>query len=303
MLPAAGSVLILDVAPDGRWLVAREDSANAVVAKDPTSDRERDLSWLDYSSGPGISEDGKLLTFTEYSSATGSNYAVCLRKTDGSPVVVLGEGGNGVLSPDGKWAAGIVPSTPPKLMLYPTGAGEARLMERGTLEDYAYTGGGWFPDGKRLLVCGNEHGRATRCYTQELSGGAPQPVTPEGTGQGWVSPDGKVILGRSGAGEFLLYPMGNGEPRPVPHLGREDQVMRWSADGRSLLVFRENELPVRVEKVELESGRRTLVRELSPADRSGVTGIDTVSMSGDEKWYAYSYSRDVSQLFTVEGVQ
>jgi Tol biopolymer transport system component len=303
VLPAAGSVLILDVAPDGRWLVAREDHVSAVVAKDPASGRERDLSWLDYSGNPEISEDGKLLSFNEYSSATGSNYAVCLRKTDGSPVLELGEGGSGRLSPDGKWATGVVPTTPPKLMLYPTGAGEARLMERGSLEDYSYSGGGWFPDGKRLLVCGNEHGHATRCFVQEVAGGAPQPITPEGTGQGWISPDGKLILGRTGAGEFLLYPMGKGEPRPVPHLTREDQVIRWSADGRSLLVFRGNDLPVRVEKVDLESGRRTLVRELSPADRSGVIGIDQVSMSGDEKWYAYGYSRVVSQLFTVEGVK
>ena len=265
--------------------------------------RERDLSWLDLSAGPVISEDGKLLTFSEYSSATGSNYAVCLRKTDGSPVLVLGEGTNVGVSPDGKWAAGIVPTTPPKLMLYPTGAGEARVMERGSLEDYAYFGGGWFADGKRLLVCGNEHGRASRCFAQELSGGTPQPITPEGTGQGWVSPDEKVLLGRTGAGEFFLYPMGNGEPRPVSHLGREDQVIRWSADGRSLLVYRANELPVRVERVELESGRRTLVRELAPADRSGVTGITNVSISGNEKWYAYGYKRDVSQLFTVEGVK
>ena len=86
-------------------------------------------------------------------------------------------------------------------------------------------------------------------------------------------------------------------------MAREDQVIRWSADGRSLLVFRGNDLPVRVEKVELESGRRTLVLELSPADRSGVIGIAAVSMSGDEKWYAYGYARDVSQLFTVEGVK
>jgi Tol biopolymer transport system component len=188
-------------------------------------------------------------------------------------------------------------------MLYPTGAGEARLMERGTLEDYNYRGGGWFPDGKRILVCGNEHGRASRCFIQELSGGGPQPATPEGTGEGWISPDGKLILGRTGTGEFLLYPVGNGESRPLPYLRREDRVIGWSAGGRSLLVYRENELPVRVEKVDLESGRRTQVRELSPADRSGVTGIDFVSMSGDEKWYAYSYSRDVSQLFTVGGVK
>ena len=302
VLPAAGSLVIFDVAPDGRWLVARQDTANVVVAKDPASGQERDLSWLDLSQGPSISEDGRTMAFTEYSSASGSTYAVCLRKTDGSPVVVLGEGTSGGSSPDSRWVLGIVLTTPPKLMLYPTGAGEARMMERGSLENYA-AAPGWFPDNRRLLVCGNEPGRAPRCYVQELAGGAPQPLTPEGTTGGWVSPDGTRILGRTGAGEFLLYPVGKGEASPVPHLRREDAVIRWSPDGRSLLVYRFNELPVRVEKVELESGRRTLVRELAPADRSGVLGIDAVSMSGDGKWYAYSYGRDVSQLFTVEGVK
>jgi Tol biopolymer transport system component len=301
VLPAAGSLVVFDISPDGHWLVERQDYITVVVAKDPASGRERDLSWLDYSSEPNISEDGRTLTFDEESSATGSNYSVCLRKTDGSPVVVLGEGANGGASPDGRWVAGIVFTTPPKLMLYPTGAGEARMIERGSLENYAIPD--WFPDNKRLLVCGNEPGRATRCYVQELAGGAPQPVTPEGITQGWVSPDGKLILGRTGAGEFFLYPVGNGEPRRVPHVGPGDKLIRWGADGRSLLVFHENELPARVEKVDLESGRRTLLQELAPADRSGVTSIGAVSMSGDGKWYAYSYNRDASQLFTVEGVK
>jgi len=301
VLSVAGSLLVFDVSPDGLWLVARKDSGKVVVvAKDPASGQERDLSWLDFSATPYISEDGGIVTFQEQGAGSGFNYAVCLRKTDGSPVVVLGEGVNGGASPDGRWVVGIV-FTPPKLMLYPTGAGEARMMERGNLENYASTG--WFPDNKRLLVCGNEPGRAPRCYLQELAGGAPQPVTPEGTTGGWVSPDGKVILGRTAARKFFLYPVGNGEPRPVAHLGRKDQVIRWGADGRSVLVFRQNQMPLRVEKVDLESGRRTLVRELAPADRSGVTGINRVSMSGDGNWYAYSYGRDISQLFTVKGVR
>jgi hypothetical protein len=304
VLPAAGSVVVFDVAADGRWLVAREDSANGVAAKDPASGKERDLSWLDLSAFPRISEDGKVVVFTEYSSATGANYAVCLRKTDGSPAVVLGEGSSAGASPDGRWVMALVPTTPPKLVLYPTGAGEARVMPRGSLENYDYFGGGWFPDSRRLLVCGNEPGRASRCYAQEVNGGALHPLTPEGTGSGWVSPDGRSLLGRTGAGAFLLYPLGSaGEPRALPHLTRDDLVIRWSGDGRSLLVYRANVLPVRVEKVDVASGRRTLLRELAPADRSGVTGITGVSFSSDERWYAYSYSRDAAQLFSVGGVK
>ena len=45
------------------------------------------------------------------------------------------------------------------------------------------------------------------------------------------------------------------------------------------------------------------MRELAPADRSGVIGVTAVSMSGDGKWYVYAYRRDVYQLFTVEGVK
>ena len=174
-------------------------------------------------------------------------------------------------------------------------------MERGRLENY--TDAGWFPDNQRLLVCGNEPGRATRCYLQQLAGGAPQPITPEGTTDGWVSPDGKMVLGRTGADELFLYPMGNGEPRRVAHLEREDRVIRWGADGRSLLVFRSGTLPAGIEKLDLASGRRTRLRELAPADRSGVTAVFSVSLSRDGKGYTYGYGRDVSQLFTVEGVK
>ena len=40
----------------------------------------------------------------DYSKSGGLSYAVYVRKTDGSPAVLLGEGGAVSLSPDGKWA-------------------------------------------------------------------------------------------------------------------------------------------------------------------------------------------------------
>jgi serine/threonine protein kinase len=53
----------------------------------------------------------------------------------------------------------------------------------------------------------------------------------------------------------------------------------------------------------LASGRRAPMRDLAPADRSGVTDVKRVSISADGKWYAYEFARDVSTLFTVEGVK
>ncbi|MDP9267070.1 MAG: protein kinase [Acidobacteriota bacterium] len=300
VLPAAGSLILYDVAPGGRWLVARGDLQHRVVAKDPASGADRDFSWLDFSIGPSISDDGRLIAFSEESSAMGANYAMVLRKTDGSPAVVLGEG-IGPVSGDGKWVASVVATTPPKLMLYPTGAGEGHQLEPGLLVGYA--GVSWFPDSKRLLVCGNEAGRATRCFAQDIAGGPPKPITPEGIQLAWVSPDAKTVLGLApDQWKYFLYPIGGGEPRTLPQMTRDMIAIGWSGTD-SVLLYRTGQLPLRVEKMDLASGRRTPVRDLSPADRSGVLGISSIAISPDGKSYTYGYPRDVSQLFTVEGVK
>jgi hypothetical protein len=119
------------------------------------------LSWLDRSQPRIVSPDGRLLLFTEYSAVVGNKYAVCLRKADGSPVVRLGEGYAADLSADGTRALAFVPGERDELVIYPTGAGEARRVD-AVLE--RYESARWFADGARLLICGNGPGRRSRCY-------------------------------------------------------------------------------------------------------------------------------------------
>jgi hypothetical protein len=80
------------VSADGRWLASRDDLATLMMVRPPGARDEANLSWLDASQPRTLSSDGRLLLFTEYSGAVGNKYGVCLRKTDGSPVVRLGEG-------------------------------------------------------------------------------------------------------------------------------------------------------------------------------------------------------------------
>jgi hypothetical protein len=216
-------------------------------------------------------------------------------------VLRLGEGGAGDLSPDGKWALGAIPTAPVQLMLYPTGAGEARRLDQNEIE--TYTTALFFPDGKRLLLCGHEHGRANRCFVRDLEGGAMRPVTPEGTWGGVVSADGTSVLAQSGSGEYILYPIAGGTPRPLPALAANEQIALLSADGRSAYVFRGTDLPSRIERVDLESGRRELFKEITPADRAGVLNLTNVTLSADERAYAYSYYRHLSHLFVVDGAR
>ena len=299
-LSSAGGLTMHDISRTGRWLVTRDDLRYEISALAPGASAERDLSWLDASSAPFLSRDGSMLLFNDESAAAGLNYAVCLRKTDGGPVVRLGDGTPYGFSPDGKWALAVI-DTPPQLVIYPTGPGETRRLPRGNVE--AYQSAGWFPDGKSVLVCGNEPGKASRCYAQDVSGGPPRPVTPEATTNGLVSPDGLQILYSKTGGTYFTQRAGGGTAQAVPGLTTDDQVIQWSADGRSVYVYRTANVPFRLERLDLASGRRELVREVAPADRTGVLYSVGAALTDDTRFYAYDFKRMTSQLFVVEGAR
>jgi hypothetical protein len=237
--------------------------------------------------------------FTEHSGAFGNNYAVALRKTDGSPVVRLGEGWALDLSPDGRWALAAIPTAPDQLMLYPTGPGEPRRLEPGGI--HSYNSARWFPDGRRILVCGSEARRASRCYVQDIAGGKPRPVTADGAHEGFVSPDASLLLVQGSRDEYQLYPSAGGEPRPVSSLAPEDKLVRWTADGRGVLAFRWREVPANLERVDLATGRRELFRRFAPPNLAGVLLINNAAVAGDGNVYAYSTFGYKSDLFLAEG--
>jgi Tol biopolymer transport system component len=300
-LESAGGLTIQDVSRDGRWLVTRDDIRNDMWGLAPGAKTEQNLSFLDFSLPRDLSADGRTLLFEEESGVFGTNYAVCIRKTDGSLPVRLGEGAAQALSPDGKWALAVILTSPPQLVLYPTGAGEPRKLSRGNLENI--NSASWYPDGKRILVCGNEPGQSSRCYALETAGGQPRPVTPEGTLRGLISPDGKQIIALGGSADFALYPAEVGEPRLLPFLGANDQLIRWTADSRSLLVFGGTDLPSLVEKVDIATGRRSVVMRLVPPDLTGVLGINSVAITEAASAYAYAYFQQRSSLFLITGAR
>ena len=293
----AGWLTIHDVSRAGKWLVTRDDLRNQISILPPGESVERDFSWLDLSSTPYLSQDARLLLFSDESVSAGPNYAVCLRKTNGGAVVRLGDGMIFGPSPDAKWALAIVYS-PPQVVIYPTGPGEAKRLPRGGLE--AYQSASWYPDGRSILVCGNEPGKAGRCYSQDISGGSPRPVTPEGSTNGFVSPDATQILYSTPGGAWLIQPAGGGEPRPVPQIAPDETIIRWGADSRSLYLDHAASVPFRLDRLDLALGRRELIREVAPADRAGLLFGGGAAITEDLKSYAYDYSRMTSQLYIVE---
>ncbi|HXI04340.1 MAG TPA: hypothetical protein VNI57_14305, partial [Candidatus Saccharimonadales bacterium] len=300
-LQSAGGLTLHDVLPGGKWLVTRDDQQRAMRGRGPGETAERDLAWMELSSAEALSNDGETLLFTEEGTAAGVNYAVCLRKTDGSPVVRLGDGLAADLSPDGRWALALIFTTPPQGLLYPTGPGAPRPLERGPLDQYR--DGRFFPDGERVLLEASEPGHAPRCYVQDLSGGPPRAVTPEGTSACRISPDGGKVLAGTADGEWRLYPLTGGDPVAVKGILPGESVCRFGPDGRSLVVFSRARMPALVTRVDLSDGRRTLIREIAPPNLTGALSMSDYATNADGTAYVYSYFEYSTRLYLVAGAR
>ena len=293
-----------DISRDGKVLLARDSVRGRMVVLPRGEKQERDLSWLDSSIVSDISADGKMLFFAEEAEGGGGAGTVYVRKTDGSPPVRLSEGYPFALSDDKRWALA-TPIGHTQLTLLPTGAGQARPLERGPIE--SYQSAKFLPDGKRILFAGSEKARRARLYVQDLADGAPRPVTPEGAGAGFrgivVSPDGRFATGPAPGSGFARYPVEGGSPLPIEGLAEGEFPVQWSADGRSLYVYRLSDVPARVFLLDLSTGRRELWKELTPPDPAGTNVIYTVQIAPDGKAYAYTYGQILSDLYLVEGLK
>ncbi len=292
---------IHDIAKNGEVLVEREIDVREILFGSTGLAGERNLSWLTQSSVGCLSDDGKVLLFDEGGEAGGPKGSVYLRPTDGGPAVRLGDGLALDLSPDGKWALTLTwPNA--GLVLVPTESGESRAL---AFDGFRVNSGSFLPpDGRKLLFHASEPGKGSRVYVADLSGGKPQAVTPEGSiGGAAVSPDGKRAVFAGDDRRPTIYSVdGKEEPRPIPGLEPGDVPIQWSADGDTLYLTREGQIPKPIYRYSFSSGSRTLWREIMPADRAGLVRIEYVFVSRDGKHYAYSLNRVTdSDLFVVTG--
>ena len=210
------------------------------------------------------------------------------------------------LSPNGLWALAVLGNG--ELSLYPTGPGETRTI---SVPGVKLAGGWFFPKGDRLLLYGST-AKETRCYILPLAGGLPQPF---GSGEellagdrgepAVLAPNGATVLLRTRNGWRLVATEG-GEVKPIPFkgLGREEWVLRFREDGKAVFTKREQVDAIVVEAVELETGRRSLVRRLPLGPDAAVSArLHPVRITADGKTMAYSVLSSTSDLYLVEGLK
>jgi len=136
-------------------------------------------------------------------------------------------------------------------------------------------------------------------YRQSIEDGLPEPITPEGI-EGLLSPKGDRVLAKDSASTWLLYPLDGSAPRAAPGLDELDEVVAWSPEGDAAFVRRGAPVPLRLQRVDLETGLRTECPEIGPRQQAGLL---RVSLSGGvldpALGYAYGYRRELSRLFLV----
>ncbi len=282
-----------DVAPDGRALVRVVTMGSTIRALTPGGDGEHDLSWHELSFAKSITPDGKTLLFDE--GGDGYFHAIYVRPTDGSPAKLLGDGRSLAISPDGRWAATGARERGSALVLLPTGAGEHRTLDDGS---HHFQDAVFFPDSKRLLAVGDGS------WIIDVENGHQTAVGGEGFDCGAVSPDGREAACVEPGGRGVLCPVAGGDCRPIPGFVDDvDGVFQWSADGRSLYVGRPQADPLRVDRLDLASGRREPWREFRQEGPGNGNGIYYFTMTPDARYYAYSSFNIQADLYLVTGLK
>ena len=300
-----GGLKLHDVAKSGRVLLTRESPRVGILGMLAGDTREHDMSFLDYSFAADIAPDASVLLFDEEGEAGGANYTVFVRKSDHSPVVRLGEGNAMAISPDGKWALSMSPAPNSPFVLLPTGTGEHKTVAtQGLSPEQAAA---WLPDSVTVVYSASEPGHRTRLYVQGVDSSKGKAITPEGIVVALpgfaVSPDGKWVAAIQADRKGALFPVDGGAPRPVAGVEPGEFPLRFSPDGKSLYLWKRGEVPAKLTRVEIETGKREAFKSLIPADPAGIERISNVVVTPDGKGYAYCYTRLLSDLFVVEGLR
>ena len=301
---APSSIVLRDIAPDGKVLFTSETLRRQVICHIDGEDVDRDLSWFDWSFPMRLSADGRTLLLEEQGVASRGRYTFYLRPTDGGDAVRLDEGRARDLSPDGEHVLAFRDDLPGQLLLVPTGAGELRQIPLRGPE--RLSSARFLPNGREIVLMGARSGERMRLWRVPVEGGDAVPVS-KPIVNSWfffaLAPDGKRMAILDEHDSPLLCSLDPGmEEVPVGGALRGDAPVHWpSAD--VLLVCQREERQSQIYSIDLRTGARAFVRTMRPSDGAGVRGVFPIHYAAQNDSYVFGYRLLLSELFIAEGLR
>jgi eukaryotic-like serine/threonine-protein kinase len=291
------SIRLHDVSKDGRVLLSRESWRSQLIGLFPGDKDIHPYSWLDNTEPTGITSDGRTVSFVE----EGEVWAIAgegqcyIRATNGSPAVSYGAGETAI-SPDGKSVI-VVKQQGSKMEQQPVGAGEARELSTPGIAQYDHLA--WSDDGRWIAFEGETAQQDWNVYVQAVAGGAPR-LIPGGSRNSYpkLSPDGRMVAFRLEGKGVLLNKLDGSQLVPLSTGHEREYPVRFTSDGKSLLVAEPTGRELIVNIVNLADGRRTLWKQLP----SESTDAARFVVTSDLKYYAFSIPRYSSVLDIVSGL-
>jgi eukaryotic-like serine/threonine-protein kinase len=296
---------IMDIAADGRVLITGETVLRHIELWRDGEAQPKDFALFDQSLGGALSSDGMSALIADQGSQVGTTYATYLRRADQQEAVRLGEGQAVDFSSDGQWALSLIYGPPSRLLLLPVGAG--KTVELPNPDKLTIQAAAFVPGRRQVVLVAGEGREQNSGYVQDLDTGAMRAFTGKGMNPATyntvpISPDGARVWLEGPDGRSSLYPIAGGKPAPLPGVEPGERVIRWTGDGGAIFVSNFRGMPQRIVRVDIATGRRTPVKELMPAQISGVRRTE-ISMTPDGRSVLFSYSRLLASLYVVTGLK
>ena len=300
VLRSPTELVIQDISPSGKVLLESVRYQIEMGVKRSGDSTPHDLAnSVDMGS---ISPNGQWIVFNIFQ---GADYQAYVRKTDATAAVKLGDGYGAGITWDGSLVAAAQIAQPNKIYLYPTGAGEQRVIDLGEL---SAAFGTWendltfSRDGRWAVFSAFDSKQQVRDYLMDMRDSKFRPVTPVGTRAGKLSPDGTHIVTLDVAAEkYVLVEVDSGKVSGISGLDKEDEVLGWNLDG-SMVITWNQELPARISTIDVASGHRHVVQTVAPLSMLGSMYARMVT-SADGKTAAYRHRRGLYAIYTADGLR
>lgn len=300
VLRSPTELVIQDVSASGKVLLESVRYQIEMGVKRSGESRPRDLeNAVDLGS---MSPDGQWIVFNIFQSPDYQSY---VKKSDGGAAVKLGDGYGAGINWDASLVATAQIAQPHKLYLYPTGAGEQRVIDIGELSaafgtfenDLTFS-----RDGRWAVFSAFDSKGESRDYLLDMRDSKIRPVTPPGTTSGKLSPNGTGIATLDIAAEkYELVDVASGKVTDIPGIEKEDEVLGWNLDSHTLNVWNQK-LPARLSQLDVVSGRRQLIQTIEPLAMLGSMYARMVT-SADGKTAAYRHRRGLYAIYIADGLQ